>query len=239
MEIVEVKNFELSYQGIYYISWNGMVERVYLRLNQILKMLIIEGLDVEAIDRILQTEKSIPFNKVTLLFYQYEDGYGCYAIEVEEDEKEMYFLQVGLKEDSQTMNIESNNTYNRVDKLKSAITNFSPFKNQESSSPDKLSYTNFKLLKEYFKLDITFKPDGSASLVLMNQNNDGSGNQPLKDMLKAFNLNQEFNNKAISNCHHKYFDIGDPYKNMEEVDAALVLFVQRLLNELQKLPAFK
>ena len=44
MKEIEITNFDLTYDGMYFIKWDNHEMRVFLELNTILKMLQIEGL---------------------------------------------------------------------------------------------------------------------------------------------------------------------------------------------------
>lgn len=66
MEKIEIKNFELSYVGMYFIKWDNHKFRVFLELNVILKMIKIEGLTFEDIDKSIKSWNPIKFTKVTM-----------------------------------------------------------------------------------------------------------------------------------------------------------------------------
>lgn len=102
MEKIKVTNFTLSYDGMYKISWKDYSVRVFLELNDILKMLEIERCDLHFIDEKIKAWEPIPFSKVALFFFgEQKDGiitsfrtsdgsedymeYGIYLIELEID----------------------------------------------------------------------------------------------------------------------------------------------------------
>jgi hypothetical protein len=66
MEKIEIKNFSLKYNGMYYIIWNKIKLRVKIELNTILKMLEKEGLSFTDIDKAIKASEPIPFNKIVI-----------------------------------------------------------------------------------------------------------------------------------------------------------------------------
>ncbi len=66
MEKIEINNFELSYDGMYFIKWDNHKIRVFLKLNVILKMIDMEGLTFEEIDNSIKSWNPIKFTKVTM-----------------------------------------------------------------------------------------------------------------------------------------------------------------------------
>ena len=67
MKEIQITNFSLTYDGMYFISWEQYKYRIFLELNTILKMLALEGLDYEAVDTLLKNREPIPFKKVTMV----------------------------------------------------------------------------------------------------------------------------------------------------------------------------
>ncbi len=67
MEQIEVTNFNLCYDGIYSIQWEDHNLRVYLELNTIMRMLEIEGMRFDDVDRELKAWKPLHFQKVTMI----------------------------------------------------------------------------------------------------------------------------------------------------------------------------
>lgn len=69
METIEIKNFKLSYDGIYSIKWSGRDVQACITLDVILRMCEIEGLNSEDIWSKLDWmgRGSIEFKKVILL----------------------------------------------------------------------------------------------------------------------------------------------------------------------------
>jgi len=75
MNKIEIKNFELSYDGMYFIKWENHLIRVFLGLNTILKMLEIEGLSYKEVNEIVSSGEPIKFSKVTLTVKgEYNEG---------------------------------------------------------------------------------------------------------------------------------------------------------------------
>jgi hypothetical protein len=66
MEEIEITNFELTYDGMYFIKWDNYEKRVFLELNTILKMLEIEGLEYKDVNETLKAWKPIHFKKVVM-----------------------------------------------------------------------------------------------------------------------------------------------------------------------------
>jgi hypothetical protein len=66
MKKIQIKNFYLSYDGMYSIQWENHRFRVFLELNTILKMLNIEGLGYGDIDKTIKEWKPIHFERVIL-----------------------------------------------------------------------------------------------------------------------------------------------------------------------------
>ena len=66
MKTIEIKNFELSYDGMYFIKWDNRKIRVFLQLNVILKMLDIEGLTYEDVENSIKLWNPIKFSNVTM-----------------------------------------------------------------------------------------------------------------------------------------------------------------------------
>lgn len=66
MEKIEINNFELSYDGMYFIKWDNHKIRIFLELNVIFKMIEIEGLTFEDIDNSIKSWNPIKFSKVTM-----------------------------------------------------------------------------------------------------------------------------------------------------------------------------
>jgi hypothetical protein len=67
MKEIEITNFDLTYDGMYFIEWNNRKIRVFLEINTILKMLEMEGLSNKDVDDIIKSWKPIHFNKVTMV----------------------------------------------------------------------------------------------------------------------------------------------------------------------------
>jgi len=72
MKQIEITDFSLDYDGMYFILWKEKRLRVYLPLDIILKMLAIEGHTNEEVAFFKKSWEPIPFKKVTLVFKGYE-----------------------------------------------------------------------------------------------------------------------------------------------------------------------
>lgn len=59
-----INNFDLIYNGMYFIEWKGCRIRVYLELNVILKMIEIEGLNYKKIHQKNHHKEPIHFDMV-------------------------------------------------------------------------------------------------------------------------------------------------------------------------------
>ncbi len=68
MKKMQITDFELTYDGMYFISWENRTKRVFLELNTILKMLQIEGLSYDDVDNLIDSGKPIHFKKVVMEF---------------------------------------------------------------------------------------------------------------------------------------------------------------------------
>jgi hypothetical protein len=80
MKEIEIKNFELTYDGMYFIAWKNHRIRVFLQLNTILKMLEIEGLSYKKVNEKILSWEPIKFSKVTMTVTGEEDHVGCLNI---------------------------------------------------------------------------------------------------------------------------------------------------------------
>ena len=74
MKEIEIRNFELSYDGMYFIKWDNHKFRVFLELNVILKMLEIEGLTFEDVENSIKLWNPIKFTKVTMTVTGEDNG---------------------------------------------------------------------------------------------------------------------------------------------------------------------
>ncbi len=69
MKELEITNFELTYDGMYFISWENHQIRVYLELNTILKMLEIEGLGYQEVDKKINECEPLHFTKAKMIIF--------------------------------------------------------------------------------------------------------------------------------------------------------------------------
>lgn len=68
MNELEITNFKLSYDGMYFIEWKDEKIPIFLKLSTILKMLQIEGLSIDNMEKVIELEStSIHFKKVTMI----------------------------------------------------------------------------------------------------------------------------------------------------------------------------
>lgn len=125
----------------------------------------------------------------------------------------------------------------RADKFANAITNFAPFKKQIRYRQNYWLYENYKVKNCNLKLDVWFEFDGSAYIVFWNPSQHGlEGRIPITERLEVINLLDEFDQipHYAGNGYHKVFKIGDCYKNMVEVDNAVIEFVRNLMQGLKQ-----
>ena len=66
MKEMKITNFDLIYDGMYFISWDNHKFRAFLQLDTILKMLEIEGLNFNDVNKTITEWKPLHFNRVTL-----------------------------------------------------------------------------------------------------------------------------------------------------------------------------
>ena len=71
---IKITNFDLTYDGMYFINWDNRSYRVFLELNTILKMLECEGLSHADVDELIKKWKPIHFDKVTMIVNGEEKG---------------------------------------------------------------------------------------------------------------------------------------------------------------------
>lgn len=104
MKEIEITNFELSYDGMYFIRWNNHIIRVFLELNIILKMLKIEGLTHDNVNDIISSWQPIKFNKVTMIVTG-EDNEGKLTLVTSEfsdeyhEKRSLSLIDINLKDD--------------------------------------------------------------------------------------------------------------------------------------------
>lgn len=93
MKEIEITNFELTYDGVFSIHWEGRSKRVCLELNDILKMLEIEGYTYSEVDERIKSWKPLHFSKARLVLWV-----------VRETPKNVYYLTSEIAEDYQLKN---------------------------------------------------------------------------------------------------------------------------------------
>jgi hypothetical protein len=72
---IEVSNFNLVYDGMYFIEWGNHKIRVFLELDSILQMLQTEELTYDDVKKTLKDLEPVHFKKVILIFHGTEkDG---------------------------------------------------------------------------------------------------------------------------------------------------------------------
>lgn len=106
MKTIEITNFELSYDGMYFIKWDNHQFRVFLALNTILKMLEIEGLSFDDVNNFVKSWKPIKFKKVTMFATGYEQD-GKLTLLTSEfsdeyiDTRSLTMIEIELKSDNE------------------------------------------------------------------------------------------------------------------------------------------
>jgi len=122
----------------------------------------------------------------------------------------------------------------RADKFSNAISNYAPFKKQFRYYPYYWLYENYREGNNNFKLDIWFLNNGNAELVFWNPGVSGvEGRKAVTEKLEKINLLNEFSIETkYDNGYPKHFIIGEEYKSMQEVDVAIITFVQQLMKGL-------
>jgi hypothetical protein len=78
-EIIEIKNFELQYDGMFHITWSDEKQThewyIYLPISDLIRMLEIEGITIDQVCKIERDCKPIKFSKVKLKYKLYEGRY--------------------------------------------------------------------------------------------------------------------------------------------------------------------
>lgn len=97
-----INDFELTYDGMYFIKWEGHSLRVFLELSKILKMIQLEGLSLNDIELSLKKNDSIHFKKVTMFAYVEDESGRLYFKTSEYSEnyfdENITLFEVDLKE---------------------------------------------------------------------------------------------------------------------------------------------
>lgn len=97
MKPVEVRNFKLYTTAVISIEWKQELLNVNLDLALMLKMMEIEGLTKEDIQRYSDQGKPIPFKKVTLLLFVEDGRSGQYYTDEafgEEDDPTVFYVEL-------------------------------------------------------------------------------------------------------------------------------------------------
>jgi hypothetical protein len=110
-----------------------------------------------------------------------------------------------------------------------------PFKKQFRYDKHYWFYENYQEGNNNYKLDIWFLNNGNASIVFWNPGVQGqAGRDALTEKLKSINYLQEFEDDVkYDNGYPKNFLVGDTFKNMIDVDNAIIVFVKKFLNDLK------
>jgi len=97
MNAVEVKKFKLYTTAVISIEWQGDFLNVNLDLAMMLKMMQIEGLTQDDIQRYSDAGQPIPFKKVTLLLFEEDGKPGQYYTDesfCEDDDPTVFYVEV-------------------------------------------------------------------------------------------------------------------------------------------------
>lgn len=126
----------------------------------------------------------------------------------------------------------------RADQFMEVLQDISPFKKSFRYHTYYWMLENYKDAKgRVFKLDVNFLDNGNCSIVLWNPSIKGEiGRAQLTSKLTEINMLAEFDGNKVyfnDNGYAKYFRLGEQYKSLADVDAALVGFVRLLLNALK------
>ena len=100
MKPVEVKNFKLYTTAVISIEWKKELLNVNLDLAMMLRMMEIEGLTQQDIEKYSQAGKPIPFKKVTLLLFVEDDKPGQYYTDesfCEDDDPTVFYVELKVE----------------------------------------------------------------------------------------------------------------------------------------------
>jgi hypothetical protein len=123
----------------------------------------------------------------------------------------------------------------RVNKFANSISDIAPFKSQTIYQSNAWLFMNYVVSGCRLKLDVWFE-DKSALIVFWNTDELGlEGRLILTEKLCAMNLLNEFENEPSNNGNGylKVFNIGTTYNTLNDVDNAVLAFVQKLMKDLQ------
>ena len=97
MKPVEVKHFKLYTTAVISIEWKQQLLNVNIDLAMMLKMMALEGLTEQDIQRFSDEGKPIPFKKVTLLLFEEDGKPGQYYTDesfCEEDDPTVFYVEL-------------------------------------------------------------------------------------------------------------------------------------------------
>ncbi|MCQ2302961.1 MAG: hypothetical protein MJZ94_10100 [Bacteroidales bacterium] len=97
MKTIEVKNFKLYTTAVISIEWKQDFLNVNLDLAMMLKMMEMEGLTRQDIQKYSDNGQPIPFKKVVLKLFQDEDKPGQYYTDEsfdEEDDPTVFYVEI-------------------------------------------------------------------------------------------------------------------------------------------------
>lgn len=97
MKAVEVKNFKLYTTAVISIEWKQELLNVNLDLAMMLKMMEMEGLSKQDIERYSAEGKPIPFKKVVLKLFTDDDKPGQYYTDesfCEDDDPTVFYVEI-------------------------------------------------------------------------------------------------------------------------------------------------
>ncbi len=97
MKAIEVKNFKLYTTAVISIEWKQDFLNVNLDLAMMLKMMEMEGLTRQDIQKYSDNGQPIPFKKVVLKLFQDDDKPGQYYTDEsfdEEDDPTVFYVEI-------------------------------------------------------------------------------------------------------------------------------------------------
>ena len=97
MKPVEIKHFKLYTTAVISIEWKQQLLNVNIDLAMMLKMMALEGLTEQDIQRFSDEGKPIPFKKVTLLLFEEDGKPGQYYTDesfCEEDDPTVFYVEL-------------------------------------------------------------------------------------------------------------------------------------------------
>lgn len=125
----------------------------------------------------------------------------------------------------------------RADMLTNAIINYAPFTKRTRYKEDYILYENYQEGLNTFKLDVWFRNNGEAGVVFWNSAiQNEQGREPVVKKLTDIDMFYRFD-EGISfgyNGCKKEFNIGTQYPTMQDVDNAVLAFVQELMAKLKQ-----